>query len=171
MLQSNIEKNFPCKLCEKSFTTLGNLKRHINVHHEGHKDYSCDSCGKHFSQAATLKRHIHTIHEGQKDYKCDSCDKLFFHAHQLKSHIQKIHADVKKLLSSDSYEQSFSNPANLNFENSNSNLSFEEVTLSKNHNPNDKTKIKAQWAGKLKKSPSQKTCQIKKINFTKFFLV
>ena len=98
-------KNYKCDSCDKSFSSEGHLKRHVNTNHEQKKDliqlhttnesqkedYNCESCSKSFKNKYRLKNHIHTVHEGHKDFKCESCSKLFSHAHRLKGHIKKIH--------------------------------------------------------------------------------
>ena len=61
----------------------GNLNKHIEAIHEGHKDYKCESCGKSLSGAGTLRKHIYTVHEGHKDHKCESCSKSFSEASKL----------------------------------------------------------------------------------------
>ena len=40
---------------------------------ERNEDFKCETCKKSFSSAGNLKKHIHIIHQGHKDYKCESC--------------------------------------------------------------------------------------------------
>ena len=42
----------------KSFSYEKDLKRHIRAVHEGRKDHKCSSCQKSFTQVANLKKHI-----------------------------------------------------------------------------------------------------------------
>ena len=86
---------FKCESCSKSFSMQHNLKRHIQITHEGHRDYKCESCGKSFTRSHHLKQHIHTIHEGLKDYECESCGMSFSQSHSLKQHIHTIHEGRK----------------------------------------------------------------------------
>ena len=62
-----VKKDHKCDSCEKAFSRVGYLKRHIVVHN-GQKDHKCDSCGKAFSRAGNLKIHIYAVHIGQKDH-------------------------------------------------------------------------------------------------------
>ena len=84
-----------CESCGKSFSTAGDLKKHIHSVHGGSKDHKCESCGKSFIKALSLKKHIRTVHEGHKDHKCDSCGELFSTAGDLKKHIHSFHGGSK----------------------------------------------------------------------------
>ena len=51
--------------CEKTFSSSGDLKKHIKAVHNGQKNHKCDLCGKSFSRAHYLKIHIDSVHNGQ----------------------------------------------------------------------------------------------------------
>ena len=65
------EKPYKCDVCEKRFTTSGNLKNHMRIH-ANEEAYECDVCEKRFTQSSSLKNtsalnissfivlHIHT---------------------------------------------------------------------------------------------------------------
>ena len=89
------ERNYKSDSCGKSFTTSGNLKRHIKTIHKGERNYKCDSCGKSLNTSGYLKIHINTVHEGQRNHKCDSCGKSFTASGNLKRHINIIHNGQK----------------------------------------------------------------------------
>ena len=80
-----------CDSCGKSFTQLGDLKKHMKTIHEGQRNYKCESCGKSFTRSDHLKTHIKIVHEGERKYKCDSCEKYFTGSKYLKTHIKKVH--------------------------------------------------------------------------------
>ena len=65
MLAKDRKKEHQCTFCSKSFTRIGNLKKHIHTFHE-------------------------VIHAGDNDFiknqKCETCDRIFKDAH-----IQSMH--------------------------------------------------------------------------------
>ena len=82
------ERNYTCKICEKSYKRSDHLKRHMISHDPNPKFYECQLCLKRFSLNYHLTSHLQNVH-GQKKlkvYKCPDCDlyfhkksKLFFH--------------------------------------------------------------------------------------------
>ena len=64
----NVQKNFKCDFCGKSFSLKAQFKTHIHTVHEGHKNHKCELCGKSFSQSSNLNQHIHKIHRGHKNH-------------------------------------------------------------------------------------------------------
>ena len=69
------EKNYNCKICDKSFTQTKSVKRHM-LTHSGDKHYTCKICEKLFTQAGTLKTHM-LVHTGGNSYNCKICYKSF----------------------------------------------------------------------------------------------
>ena len=72
--QSRIEANrkqFQCDVCNKNFSTKGNLKVHKRKHTN-----QCDVCYKNFSTKDILKIHLRN-HTGGKLYACEYCEKTF----------------------------------------------------------------------------------------------
>ena len=55
-------KEFPCKLCEKSYSQPHSLRQHVKNFHEKLKDYSCEHCDTHYTQSHSLRRHIKNAH-------------------------------------------------------------------------------------------------------------
>ena len=49
-------ENNICYMCDKTFSSPFNLKRHLALH-TGDKPWKCSECGKCFTQKANLKAH------------------------------------------------------------------------------------------------------------------
>ena len=62
-----------CVVCDKRFTTKGNLKRHRQIHFV-EKLYSCSHCDKEFTSHQYLGQHMN-VHSSK--YKCTECGKCF----------------------------------------------------------------------------------------------
>ncbi|XP_049796657.1 zinc finger protein 675-like isoform X2 [Schistocerca nitens] len=86
------KKRHKCEICGKSFTALGDLKKHAFIH-TGNKPHKCEICGKCFTRSDHLKTHV-IIHTGKKPHKCESCDKSFAHSSTLMTHLL-IHTGKK----------------------------------------------------------------------------
>ena len=54
-------------MCEKSFTTLDSLKRHMTALHMGKRPHRCNQCGKGYGRRDYLDRHIMLTHGEAND--------------------------------------------------------------------------------------------------------
>ncbi|RZF33326.1 hypothetical protein LSTR_LSTR007671 [Laodelphax striatellus] len=79
------EKNFVCEKCNKSFFTAGNLKQHL-ITHTGEKSFLCKLCNKTYSTSGNLRQHLLT-HTGQKTNFCVICNRSFSTLGNLKQHM------------------------------------------------------------------------------------
>merc|ERR1712129_521288 len=55
------KRDYTCYKCDKPFTSLGVLQRHIKIVHEGIR-YPCKLCGLQSTTQTDLKRHIKAKH-------------------------------------------------------------------------------------------------------------
>ncbi|XP_072036821.1 uncharacterized protein [Amphiura filiformis] len=108
------EKMVPCPLCQKKFTSMTYVNKHLKSHKEN--THLCDECDKSFKTQEALDKHkrLHTgqgllvcqfcgkkmngkssldrherLHKGEKPYKCEFCDKRFVCFMLLKMHKQE----------------------------------------------------------------------------------
>lgn len=90
----NKESRFKCRNCDRNYTRLSHLRRHINVAHpeviiSGKlDDIYCKQCDKHFTRHEHLRRHM-VLHQDQIDksklkvesddepVKCGGCEQIF----------------------------------------------------------------------------------------------
>lgn len=90
----NKETGFKCRNCERNYTRLSHLRRHINVAHPEVNisgkldDIYCKQCDKHFTRHEHLRRHM-VLHQDQtvkskmklesddEPIKCGGCGQMF----------------------------------------------------------------------------------------------
>ncbi|XP_061099767.1 zinc finger protein 391-like [Conger conger] len=82
------ERPYHCSDCDKSFARSDHLKLHQKTH-TGERPYLCSQCGKSFPQLGSLKLHQRT-HTGERPYHCSECGKSFPQVSSLKQH-QRTH--------------------------------------------------------------------------------
>lgn len=86
---SSGSKGNVCDICDKSFSTPGNLITHQIVHSDK-RLFQCARCLKSFKQKGHLDAHRKT-HLAIKPFKCDICKKQFTSKHILAKHHELIH--------------------------------------------------------------------------------
>ncbi|KAG1654984.1 Zinc finger protein 836 [Nymphon striatum] len=85
--KSTDEKAYECNVCQKSFTRIGTLTKHMHTHLNG-KPFQCDVCHKSFTLKCNLKGHMR-IHTKEKPFECNVCHKCFTQSSNLKSHMRQ----------------------------------------------------------------------------------
>lgn len=94
LTHKNKESRFKCRNCDRNYTRLSHLRRHINVAHPEVNisgkldDIYCKECNKHFTRHEHLRRHM-ALHQDEsfktklklenvdESIKCDGCGQLF----------------------------------------------------------------------------------------------
>ena len=79
-----------CTVCDKRYTTKGNLNVHKQIHITG-KLYSCSQCEKCFQTQHHLNKHM-IVHSSK--YKCTECGQCFQHNQGLIVH-RRSHSGEK----------------------------------------------------------------------------
>lgn len=90
--------NLKCEVCQKTFISIVNLKRHTSRHlrpKTTSKDCLCDVCGRRFTRSSALLSHKNT--HSVKRYKCSECDKTFLSKRLLETH-KNVHVSDKNVM-------------------------------------------------------------------------
>ncbi|KAM4796281.1 uncharacterized protein WCC33_001434 [Rhinophrynus dorsalis] len=69
------QRSYKCGICQDSFASPNDLKRHLGSH-KGDQRYMCGECGRTFSCNFYLVRHQRT-HSGERPFTCPQCNKSF----------------------------------------------------------------------------------------------
>lgn len=107
--ESNIDKQFACVECGKSFKFAKHLENHMKKHAEPPSpsstsltpSFTCLVCNKSFRRPQNLEKHLNAAHiPGQNDriFSCTMCDKTFKLSQHLKSHMHFMHTDEKPIM-------------------------------------------------------------------------
>lgn len=90
------ERPFVCTVCNASFASIGQQKRHERIQHGDESDKGqkkCPECNKTFADRRLLVNHLR-IHLGVKPFKCDYCEKTFITKNDCKKHM-RVHTGEK----------------------------------------------------------------------------
>ena len=109
---AHVRRPYKCHICIYAASYHIDLKKHIEVVHEGqklfscelygqscltkhktlyYKEFQCDSCNLRYSTKALLAAHISSAYEGKKNFHCTICDKKFAIKEYLSKHIYSFH--------------------------------------------------------------------------------
>ena len=81
------KKYHKCDLCVGMYASETDLRNHIKKVHEGVK-YSCHICNKTFTEVKGMKKHVRVVHEKIKDYDCKICGKAFGYKNSFNMHME-----------------------------------------------------------------------------------
>ena len=89
-----LEKHEKCKICERSFPSVNEIKKHIKERHP--KEIKCMKCAETFTKNSDLEIHIQNLHKEKEGYNCEECGKMFVLKWRLKKH-SSLHtsSDIK----------------------------------------------------------------------------
>lgn len=90
MRSMHIEKPVSCTICGKITPNKGALRSHIRYMHEIERNFHCKLCEKSFKRDKSLKEHM-ASHTGSILYNCQYCTKTFNSNANMHSHRKKIH--------------------------------------------------------------------------------
>ncbi len=80
-----------CHLCGKDFVRAGSLRGHLRNVHKIY--YPCNICNMNFTSLEQLKKHLET-HSGVLNYECTICSRKFGAKQDVAGHVAKQHGEV-----------------------------------------------------------------------------
>ena len=86
------DRVFPCKLCDKTYSSNAHLKGHVKTVHEKCLDFECAHCGKKVGSSVKLQNHINSCHS---QVKCEICGKDIANPYDLRKHKVFVHKETK----------------------------------------------------------------------------
>ena len=90
--ESNTQQPYHCFLCDKQFSHVSHLTRHVLTHPD-EQPFECVECGKRFARKGHLTRHM-TMHSKCRPYTCQDCGKTFAHRTHLRRH-EIVHSGLR----------------------------------------------------------------------------
>lgn len=90
----NIGREKICRICNKQFKKLFNLKQHIRTH-TNERPLKCDHCEKRFNDRSSMNKHSRTVHADFRPHVCKICGKSFSSTSHVLEH-QATHTNIKQ---------------------------------------------------------------------------
>eukprot|EP00092_Neocalanus_flemingeri_P012971 GFUD01013976.1.p1 GENE.GFUD01013976.1~~GFUD01013976.1.p1 ORF type:complete len:1261 (+),score=305.37 GFUD01013976.1:94-3876(+) len=92
----HVQKGFSCKLCHEIFEKKWMYDQHLSEKHGQKLEKAvCPECSKEFSQTNLLLAHIQTYHKEETVFKCFVCYLDFNKKHNLITHLSSWHPNEK----------------------------------------------------------------------------
>ena len=85
-VHKGISKRYECTVCNDTFSSPFNRRRHIDITHKQVKSHSCDVCHASFSTKWNMQLHKRQHHDDAPLFKCRKCEKSIKLAHHLCQH-------------------------------------------------------------------------------------
>ena len=86
---------YKCDICQKEFSKINCLKRHIRYNHGKDGGEKCQFCSREFPNMSNCKRHEDVVHKGIKKYICETCDDSFTTRYHLLGYKRAHHLTSK----------------------------------------------------------------------------
>ncbi|GIY93486.1 uncharacterized protein CEXT_718251 [Caerostris extrusa] len=80
-----------CEICNTSFPSYANMRRHHLYMHQGIRTFDCQICSKRFLRKEQLMEHLVGHTKSSRPFQCNVCNGSFHLRGQLKSHISSEH--------------------------------------------------------------------------------
>ena len=92
-MSSQESKLHRCDQCDKTFTRLSNLRRHVKDVHTDNKPFQCGQCNKTFARRSHLSEHerTHSTEPKPDQFECGYCSKTFARVDHLRRHKLRVH--------------------------------------------------------------------------------
>lgn len=88
----NAAERYPCPLCDRTFSSLQQLRSHQSNMHSG--EFQCNFCDMTFSTKSDFFEH-RNVHTDQM-HKCEHCDRTFWKKSNLYSHQRSAHLNIRR---------------------------------------------------------------------------
>ncbi|CRL04950.1 CLUMA_CG018264, isoform A [Clunio marinus] len=82
-----LPKNFKCDQCSIRFVDRHRLAQHL-LTHSGIKPHQCNYCDRSYTSKGDLVKHLQKSHIGNAVYRCEKCPEAFPRLIQLREHLQ-----------------------------------------------------------------------------------
>uniref|UniRef100_A0A182NCW2 C2H2-type domain-containing protein n=1 Tax=Anopheles dirus TaxID=7168 RepID=A0A182NCW2_9DIPT len=88
------EGSFPCAVCDHSFATKLERKKHLKLQHSqpSHPYYHCQPCEKSFKTNRGMLQHKTMYHDAPETYSCHLCERQFLTKTNYRNHM-RYHKD------------------------------------------------------------------------------
>ena len=87
-------KDFKCETCKTKFAQIQALNKHVKmVHLKQNKKVACELCDKDYSSNGDLLSHLALVHGQGETFQCKLCDKSLGSMRYLKAHVRRVHRE------------------------------------------------------------------------------